>query len=444
MKTLSLVKSIFIITLLALIASCSGQKESAEQEGKVLNIACWNNEFKERLDKYFVSKGLLPEGVRINWIQVANENNMYQNMLDELLVRQKDLPADEKLDLFLVEADYALKYVNTPYTLDVRNAIGLTDDDLRNQYTYTKDIMTDQHGILKGVSWQACPGGFIYRRSIAKDVLGTDDTETVESAMATWKLFDETAKKAKEKGYFMLSGYDDAFRVFSANVSFPLVQDGRIVIGKPILDWIKQTKEYTDNGYNNKANLWSEESKKGAGPEGKVFGYFAPAWFMDYTLVNASLQFPNGPKENGNGTYGDWAICKGPQGFFWGGTWICAVTGTDNKKLIHDIMYTLTCKKDTMEAIAEESGDFTNNIEAMEDLARSNYKNSFLGGQNHIRPYLENALSIRMDSASPYDQGIYEKLQQCFAPYFEGYMTEKQAWDYFYREIEALYPQLSH
>lgn len=249
-----------IITLLALIASCSGQKKAAEQEGKVLNIACWNNEFKERLDKYFVSKGLLPEGVRINWIQVANENNMYQNMVDELLVRQKDLPADEKLDLFLVEADYALKYVNTPYTLDVRNEIDLTDDDLKNQYAYTKDIMTDQQGILKGVSWQACPGGFIYRRSIAKDVLGTDDTETVENALATWELFDATARKAKEKGYFMLSGYDDVFRVFSANVSFPLVQDGKIVIGKPILDWIKQTKKYTDNGYNNRANLWSEES----------------------------------------------------------------------------------------------------------------------------------------------------------------------------------------
>ena len=48
-------------------------------------------------------------------------------------------------------------------------------------YKYTKDIMTDSNGVLKGVSWQACPGGLIYSRSIAKDVLGTDDPAKVQA-----------------------------------------------------------------------------------------------------------------------------------------------------------------------------------------------------------------------------------------------------------------------
>ena len=44
--------------------------------------------------------------------------------------------------MFLIEADYALKYVNSDYTLDVKD-VGLTDDDLKDMYQYTKDIATD-------------------------------------------------------------------------------------------------------------------------------------------------------------------------------------------------------------------------------------------------------------------------------------------------------------
>ena len=62
----------------------------------------------------------------------------------------------------------------------------------------------------------------------------------------------------------MLSGYDDAYRVFSDNVGTACVKGNKIVIDPQIKRWIAQTKTYTDKGYNNKANLWSNESFKGA------------------------------------------------------------------------------------------------------------------------------------------------------------------------------------
>ena len=97
----------------------------------------------------------MPEGVTVNWVITPNEGNAYQNKLDEALLQQENAADDQKVDIFLVEADYALKYVDTPYTLDVIKDIGLTQNDLANQYKYTKDIMTDSKGVLKGVSWQA-------------------------------------------------------------------------------------------------------------------------------------------------------------------------------------------------------------------------------------------------------------------------------------------------
>lgn len=70
--------------------------------------------------------------------------------------------------MFLVEADYALKYVNTDFCMSVAD-LGIKDSELANQYQYTKDIMTDSDGNLKGLSWQGCPGVLIYNREATFD-----------------------------------------------------------------------------------------------------------------------------------------------------------------------------------------------------------------------------------------------------------------------------------
>lgn len=100
--------------------------------------------------------------------------------------------------------------------------------------------MLVQSGKLKAVSWEADPGVFVYRRSIAKEVLGTDDPDKVQEAISDWNKFEEVAGKMKEKGYKMLSGYDDAYRVFSNNVSAPWVNaNEEVVIDPKEIDWSK-------------------------------------------------------------------------------------------------------------------------------------------------------------------------------------------------------------
>ncbi len=443
MKRMLIVSVCLLLTVTGLFAGGTAEKETAKEQGKVLNIYCWNEEFQTRFKAYFEEKGLIPEGVTVNWVITPNEGNAYQNKLDEALLQQENIADDEKVDIFLVEADYALKYVDTPYTLDVINEVGLTQADVSKQYKYTKDIMTDKNGVLKGVSWQACPGGFIYRRSIAKAVIGSDKPEDVQAALSSWDKFDKVAADAKAKGYFMLSGYDDAFRVFSDNMGSAWVDGNKINIDPSIKRWIAQTKLYSENGYNNKANLWSAESFQGATLSGKVFGYFGPSWFQDFCLAPATLEDPNGAKAVGNGSYGDWALVKGPQGFSWGGTWICGAAGSDNIDLIRSVMYTLTCDEETLKSIAMEYGDFTNNEEAMGNMAKSEYSNKFLAGQNHISVLLDSAKSIDRSNMSPYDQGMTEKLQNAFSDYFNGTISEEQAWNNFYTAVTELYPNLS-
>ena len=135
-----------------------------------------------------------------------------------------------------------MKYVDSDYALDVKADIGLTDADLAGQYQYTKDIVSVD-GSQRGTTWQATPGLFAYRRSIAKEVLGTDDPTEVQSHLSDWDKFNEVAAQAYAKGYKMLSGFDDAYRTFSNNVDAPWVDGTTVKVDPNIMKWVDQTKE---------------------------------------------------------------------------------------------------------------------------------------------------------------------------------------------------------
>ncbi|MBP3852226.1 MAG: hypothetical protein J6D36_06760 [Erysipelotrichaceae bacterium] len=443
------------LSLVACGSSSSGgsSKEAASDEaGKVLNIWCWNDEFQSRFNDYYPevkevsddkSTTTLNDGTVVKWTINPNEGHNYQDTLDEALLAQADAAADDKIDIFLVEADYALKYVDSEYTMNVKD-LGLTDEDMAEQYQYTKDIVTDADGAIKGTTWQATPGLFAYRRSIAKDVLGTDDPEEVQAALSDWDKFDDVAAQANEKGYKMLSGYDDAYRTFSNNVSAPWVTDTTVTVDENIMRWVDQTKEYTENGYNNKTSLWDDGWAKDQGPDGDVFGFFYSTWGINFTLLGNSLEDPDGEAKVGNGIYGDYAVCEGPESYYWGGTWICAATGTDNADLVKDVMLKLTCDKDIMKQITLDTQDYTNNKAAMQEIADDpDFGSDFLGGQNHVALFVEAADKIDMSNAGKYDQGCNEKFQAAFKDYFDGTVDLDTAKANFETAIKEMYPELT-
>ena len=58
--------------------------------------------------------------------------------------------------------------------------------------------------------------------------------------------------------------------------------------------------------------MWAADQ----GPDGKVFGFFYSTWGINFTLLGNSLETPEaegGKAEAGNGIYGDYAVCEGPQ-----------------------------------------------------------------------------------------------------------------------------------
>ena len=166
------------------------------EEGKVFRIYAWNEEFKGFFEKYYE----VPEGITVEWVINPNEGGVYQDKLDEALLNQANAPADEKIDMFLAEADYILKYTDTEFTQDI-TALGVTD--FSNTYEYTVQAASDSNGVVKGVSFQCCPAALIYRRSIAQDVLGTSEPAEVQELLNSWEKFEAVAADAAAKGYLM-------------------------------------------------------------------------------------------------------------------------------------------------------------------------------------------------------------------------------------------------
>ena len=415
----------------------------AEEEGKVLNIYCWNEEFKSRLTAHYpgyeevdATSGKIGD-VDVKWNITPSDDNAYQNNLDETLLKQADAAADDKIDLFLIEADYALKYVNSDYTMSMTD-LGFDGSEFDNQYQYTKDVVTDENGNMKGVSWQGCPGVLIYNREAAKEVLGTDEPAQVQASVADWDTFLATAQKMKDAGYQMTSSANDTFRVFSNNVTSKWVEDGKINIDDNIMNWVEMSKAMVDAGECGTHDLWSDDWSKGFYPEGKVFCYFGPAWLIDFCMAaddEASIAHAGG-----------WAATEGPQGFFWGGTWICGATGTDNKSLVKDIIEKLTCDENIMIDIVKQDNDFVNNKPAMTKMgADSSYGSAVLGGQNAIPMFCAGAENIDLSNTSPYDQGCNESFQSAMKDYFEGNVaTVDEALETFKKAVVEKYPELSY
>ena len=448
-----------VATVTGMLAGCGstgntgndngGATETVAEEGKVINIYSWNDEFRTRVEAIYPevketsSDGTvttLKDGTEIHWIINPNQDGVYQQKLDEALLNQESAAADDKVDIFLSETDYVYKYSDA----DAGVAMPLEDlgidpeKDLADQYAFTKTTASDQNGVQRGSTWQCCPGLLVYRRDIAKDVFGTDDPEVIGEKVKDWDTLKTTAEELKAKGYFTFSSYADTFRLYGNSISQPWVTNGESVVkvDQKIMDWVKTSKEWLDAGYFDKTvkGQWNDDWNKAMSSSSKVFAFLLPAWGIDFTL-----------NPNWDGKDGEWAVTNPPQEYNWGGSYIHAATGTDNKEHVKDIILALTAEKDNLIKISKDYSDFTNTQSGMREAAKDdeNSSSDFLGGQNAYKYFAPVAENIQIAPLSAYDQGCVELIQNSFSDYFQDQVDFNKAKENFEIAIKERYPDIT-
>ena len=162
---------------------------------------------------------------------------------------------------------------------------------------------------------------------------------------------------------------------------------------------------------------------KGEGPK-PVFGFFGPAWLINYTLA------PNcGGKKPGEGTYGDWAVCDSPVGFFWGGTWLLA-----NKKMNPDKVaavkqiidwITLDCTKDGLQykwanGTLNGAGGTKDAVASGTVMAMSDGSTDFLGEQNMFDYFIPANTYATGKNMTQFDESINTSWRDQVRSYAAG------------------------
>ena len=444
------------VTVTGLLSGCgsspssdSGSDSATVEEGKVINIYSWNDEFRTRVEAIYpeVEKTstdgtvtTLKDGTEIHWIINPNQDGVYQQKLDEALLKQADAAPDDKVDIFLSETDYVYKYSDADAGVAMPlEELGIDPSkDLTDQYEFTKTTASDQNGVQRGSTWQCCPGLLVYRRDIAKDVFGTDDPEVIGEKVKDWDTLKGTAEELKAKGYYTFSSYADTFRLYGNSIEQPWVTTGESVVkvDQKIKDWINDSKEWLDAGYFDKTvkGQWNDDWNKAMSSSSKVFAFLLPAWGIDFTL-----------NPNWDGEDGAWAVTNPPQEYNWGGSYIHAATGTDNPEHVKDIILALTANKDNLLKISKEYSDFTNTQSGMQEAATddANFASDFLGGQNAYKYFAPVAENIKIAPLSAYDQGCVELIQNSFGDYLQDKIDFDKAKSNFETAIKERYPDIT-
>ncbi|MGD9940818.1 MAG: extracellular solute-binding protein [Clostridia bacterium] len=369
--------------------------------------------------------------VEIEFVLVPND--VYQSKLKPVLQSGQGAP-----DVFTLEAAYVKGYVDTGYMADLKPLARAAGNTMQ----YTKDVVTDDKGVLRALSWQATPGAFFYRRSIAKKYLGTDDPVKIQAMLNTPEKFIEVGKtlKAKSNGSAVLiSSIGDLFQVYKSGRKDGWVKGKRFIVDPLMVKLLEQAKTFRDLGIEGRQQQWAEgwfagmkgSLKDESGKPVEVFGYLLPTWGLHYVL-----------KPNGGDTAGDWAMVQGPVPYFWGGTWVAAHDKSANKAEALKFVEFMTTNEQFLEQWAKDTGDLVSNTKVV-DRIKSTYSEPFLGGQNHYAAFADMARNINAKILTGYDQEIETIFQEQMENYVNGKKTLDAAIADFKAAVKNQYPDLT-
>lgn len=396
-----------------------------------INVWAFTDEVPGMIEKYIEAH---PDfGYDINTTIIATTDGAYQPALDQALAAGgADAP-----DLYCAEAAFVLKYTQgdasqyaMPYAdMGIDVDAKLKEADIAQ---YTVDIGTNPDGQLVGLGYQATGGAFIYRRSIAKDVWGTDDPAEIAKKIGPgWDQFFTAAEDLKAKGYGIVSGDGDIWHAVENSSDQGWIVDGKLTIDPKREEFLDLSKKLKDNGYHNDTQDWQDAwfaDMKGEGEKG-IFGFFGPAWLINYTMA------PNcGGEKVGEGTYGDWAVCTPPIGFFWGGTWVLANKNTEKAEAVGKIIewITLDSSEDGLQykwanGTLNGEGGTKDAVASGTVMSKSDGSVDFLSGQNMFDAFVPANQYAKGTNLTQYDETINQYWRDQTREYTAGNKSREQA-----------------
>jgi len=399
-----------------------------------INIFSFTEEIPA-MAKYYIASH--PDwGYTVKETIIDTYNGDYQTALDQALMAG----GSSAPDIYAAESAFVIKY-----TSGTMSQFAATYKDLGIDVStkissaqiapYVSEVGT-RNGQIVALTNEGTSGAYIYRRSIARATFGTDDPAVIKNEIGPgWDRFFAAADKLKVKGYSILSGSSDLWWVIRRNSEKPYIQNDKFVLDPVRESFLDYAKLLKDKGYTNQNPGWSEgwfNDMSGSGTW-QVFGYFGPSWLLNYVIDDGY---------NAGDTFGDWAICEPPVGFFWGGTWLLAGKDTKLTDGVKDLIEWITLDTndkglqylrangmiDTSNPTNTSfSGGKKSTVASVTVMAKSDGALDILGGQNMFDVFIQTANMPRGNNLSQYDETIDSIVEEEASLYAEGIKTRDEA-----------------
>lgn len=404
-------KILALVLVVAMVLAMTLSLVACDSSGDPIVIWTFTDELTQMIEEYYSVE--YPD-VEIEVITTPVSS--MATKLDNAIATGTNLP-----DMVALEEEILSKYMSSGALASLENIA--TEENTANMYDYTLDAATDDDGNVLGMAWQATPGAFFYRRSMAIELWGTDDPTVVQSHVDTWDNFIETAADLKSQiGVDILSSLTEPCKVFYAQRDCGWVDSSnKLTISSNLYEGDDNLYDvlYALQGGTSSALYVNEQSEWNSGwfadmSSDNVFGFFLSSWGLHYNLKEYSVN-----TTTGFDTAGDWGVVQGPDAFSDGGTWLSVLSTSDKQEECEQIIEYFTCNEDFLTSWAESTGDYMNNKSVMSVISED-YSEAFLGGQNHYEILYAAAEELEGNYLTKYDSTINATFQEWAVVYAMG------------------------
>ncbi len=401
------------LALLALISGAALYAESPEKE-TIVSVMTYTDGLEEALKNYRTP----------DFPDVMIESNLvYADRFPYVLRTKLDENTDVP-DLVLLEQAFVREFAEKDCLLPL--------DDIYEEikdYTVGWQVqLASYNGHVYGLSYAINPCVMVYRRSLAKKYLGTDNPSAVQEYVSSLDRFHALARiisKASEGKCSMVCGEADLYGLYMGSRKSPWIAGDKLVIDPQVVKYLKDAKSFREEGLSAGMVQWSEGWIAGMmdtlrdanGQAREIFCYMMPKWGVDYVIKPNNLSAE---------TAGDWAVCEGPAAWYWGGDWLSVPKNSRNPEAAKAIIRYMVSDRDFMLNMARDA-NVVSNVEVQNAVKDSpSFEDSFLGGQNPYGVYCSSAGNVNGTLFQSTDARIETIFWDCARDYFEGKISLEQ------------------
>lgn len=362
--------------------------------------------------------------VTVNYTMIGTDyDTKMQTIVDNRTEGPDVFYADVKTVKNYIESDAWETLTDDPYNIDVSDS-----ED------YTVKLGSDSDGNVKALSYQATPGGFWYKRGLAKKYLGTDDPDEISEMLSTTEGMLDVAEKLKAGSNgetHMFASYKDLWQFANYGMrSVAWVDGNKFQMDDYIPEFFDLAKTVRDNDYDAKIDTWSEAWYASCADD-SVFGYAEPTWGLQYVIQTGA------PDSEGN-----WGIASMPAAYFNGGSYLGIYQESQNKELAAEYVKFVCTNKDFLTQYAKDKGDYTSLKSVNKEIADGGYEESWCAGQNTFKFFSDQMDKINTDIVTKYDDTIGNLMLNNVDLYLNGQLDKDAAIAQFKDDVASNYRRL--